>query len=129
MATLQSQSLNTSAILPTIKSFLIWAILLEVCFLVVGFPLVTLIIAAAAVVAIALQSVMSASAVLWVVSIVIGANLLAVLFTAASLSLRGIHPNEVSWLGWLTQDDINQLIPRYPACPLTCGLDPVHIDV
>ncbi|MEO0534209.1 MAG: hypothetical protein AAF215_10135 [Cyanobacteria bacterium P01_A01_bin.123] len=128
MLVTQSQKLNKFAILSTIKSFLIWAILLEVCFLVVGFPLVTLIIATAAIVAIALQSVMTASAVLWVVSIVIGANLLAVLLTAASLSLKGIHPHEVSWLGWLTQDDADQLIPRYPACPLTCALTPVRVN-
>lgn len=123
----ESKTLNKLTVLSTVKSFLIWAILLEVCFLVVGFPLVTLIIAGAAVVAVALQSVMAASAVLWVVSVVVGTNLLAVLFTAASLSLKGIHPHEVSWLGWLAQDNMSQNTPRYPACPLTCALSPVNV--
>jgi hypothetical protein len=106
--------------LSLVKSFLIWTFTLTVCLLVIGFPLVVLMAAAGAVVAIALQPVMSVSAVLVVASGLIGLNILAVLAGAAVLTLKGVHPQEVSWLSWLhgKADPLHSSV--YAACPLTC---------
>ncbi|MFE4107193.1 hypothetical protein [Almyronema epifaneia] len=127
MAIARSQSTGSWALLSLLKSFLIWMLILEVCFLVIGFPIVTLITAGAAVAAIALLPLMPANAVLFVVSVVIGANLLGVTLLSIGLTLKGVYPHEVSWLGWLNQEAGSKQVPVYAACPLTCDVNSIAL--
>ena len=106
-----------------VKSFLIWSFTLTVCLLVVGFPVGALVVTVGLLAAIILQTVIPASAVLLVTGSILSLNVAIVAIGAAALSLQGIHPEEVSWLGWLhgQRDLIN--IPVYASCPLTCQLE------
>ena len=110
--------------LTLIKSFLIWSFTLTVCFLVVGFPLVVLMATIGVLATVILQAVLPVSAVLLVIGSLVGANLLAVFIGASVLTLKGIHPHEVSWLGWLQGNENSSHSSVYASCPLTCGLTP-----
>ena len=105
-----------------IKSFLVWSFTLTVCLLVVGFPVGALVVTIGLLATIVLQTVLPASAVLLVTSSIFSLNIAIVVVGAAALSLKGIHPEEVSWLKWLhgQQDLVNT--PVYASCPLTCQL-------
>lgn len=105
-----------------VKSFLIWSFTLTVCFLVAGFPLVFLMATVGALSVVILQSVLPVSAVLLVASIFIGGSLLAVFVGAAILTLKGIHPQDVSWLRWLHGEAKPSHTSVFAACPLTCSL-------
>lgn len=121
MTVANQQVVQNTTLLETLKSFLVWVLILEVSFLVVGFPLVTIIVAGAALLAVTLQSFMS-SAVLVVATGLIVINLLAVCIASGLLVSRGVYPHEVSWLDWLKSDadPLNQ--PIYASCPLTCDI-------
>ena len=108
--------------LVTLKSFLVWTFTLTVCLLVVGFPLVVLMVTIGSLAALVLQSVLPMSAVLLVASSLVGINLLAVILGAAVLTLKGIHPQQVSWLSWLHGEAKPVHTSVYAACPLTCSL-------
>ncbi len=121
MALAQSSSLGKKYSLFMIKSFLIWTFTLAVCLLVVGFPLVVLMATVGSLLSIVLQHVMPVSAVLLVAGSLIVFNVMAVVVGAAVLTLKGIHPNEVRWLNWLSEaDPLHTSI--YAACPLTCEM-------
>lgn len=113
----KSYSLNQK-----IKGFLIWAFTLTVCLLVAGFPLIVLMVAIGAIMAISLQSLLPISAVLLVAVGLVGANVLGILFGAAVLTVKGVNPREVRWLNWLhgEQNVLHKSI--FAACPLTCEL-------
>jgi hypothetical protein len=121
MTIANQQNLRKSAVLDNSKSFLTWALLLEVSFLVVGFPLVTIIVAAASLLAITLSSVMPSS-VLLVASGLVATNIIVVFAAAGMLTAKGVHPHEVSWLDWLNKDDARLNDPIFASCPLTCDL-------
>ncbi|WP_421654446.1 hypothetical protein [Leptothermofonsia sp. ETS-13] len=70
--------------------------------------------------AVILQSVLPVSAVLVVAGSILGLNLLAVIVGAAALTLKGVHPQEVSWLRWLNGEDDPHHTSVYASCPLTC---------
>jgi len=118
----QNKSLTQNQFLAVIKSFLIWCFTLTVCFLVVGFPVVAVITAITSVFAIALQSILPVSAVLLVASSVIGMNILAILLISAGLTLKGIHPQQVSWLRWLHGKGSLKQTAQFASCPITCNL-------
>ncbi len=122
MVLAHGQSYRRFYYLVMLKSFLIWAFTLGVCLLIIGFPLVILMVTIGALLSVALQSVMPASAVLVVAGSLLGINLFGILFGAALLTLKGIHPHEVSWLRWLSgdADPSNQTV--YASCPLTCSI-------
>ncbi|MEC4983397.1 MAG: hypothetical protein SAK42_04705 [Oscillatoria sp. PMC 1076.18] len=122
MEMVQKQDLAKTYSLTVVKSFLVWSFTLGVCLLVVGFPLVFLMATVGVLSAIILQSVLPASAVLLVASSIIGINLLLVIVGAAVLTLKGVHPQEVSWLHWLHGNGKIINNPIYAACPLTCGV-------
>lgn len=105
-----------------VKSFLIWTFTLSVCLVVVGFPVVVLMVAAGAILAIALQSILPVSAVLLVAGSLIGVNIFSILLGAAILTFKGIHPHEVRWLHWLHGEANDIKHPIFAACPLTCNL-------
>lgn len=117
-----SRSWNNSQIWAAMKSFSIWSVTLGVCLLVVGFPVVAVTAAIGAIAAIVLQSVLSVSAVLVVAGSVLGASVLAIVASSAVLTARGIHPETVSWLGWLRGDRASGVAAIYASCPLACML-------
>lgn len=118
----QQENLNKTY-LAIARTFLVWAFTLTVCLLVVGFPLVVLMATVAVLAAIVLQSILPMSAVLVVVGSVLGANVLGVLLGAVILTVKGVHPEDVTWLNWLhgKSHPMHQ-IPTYASCPLTCDL-------
>jgi hypothetical protein len=115
-----SQKAKTSASLVLVKNFLAWAFILTVCLLIVGFPLVILAVTVGALSSIILQSIMPISAVLLVSSSIIGFPVLAILVGAFVLTLKGVYPQDVSWLTWLHPKSVKA--PVYAACPLTCEI-------
>ncbi|MBW4572659.1 MAG: hypothetical protein KME31_33195 [Tolypothrix carrinoi HA7290-LM1] len=122
MVAAQSSNLGKTQSLLMIKSFLIWSFTLAVCLLVVGFPLVVLMATVGCLLSIVLQSVMPVSAVLLVAGGLILFNVMAVVFTAGMLTLKGVHPSQVSWLSWLHGEADETQTTVYAACPLTCDV-------
>jgi hypothetical protein len=120
MALAQAQELSKSQLLTVIRSFLIWTFTLTVCWLVVGFPLIFLIMTIGSLFAISLQAVLPTSAVFVVAGSILLANVLVVLFGAGLLTLKGIHPHQVSWLRWLNGEANPLHHSVYASCPLTC---------
>ena len=106
-----------------VKSFLIWSFTLTVCLLVVGFPVGALVVMIGILAAIILQTFIPASAVLIVVAGISSLNIAVVVIGAAVLSFKGIHPEEVSWLGWLHNQKELVNLPVYASCPLTCQFE------
>jgi energy-coupling factor transporter transmembrane protein EcfT len=104
----------------TIKSFLIWTFALTVSWFVVGFPIVAIMATLGALAALVLQAVIPMSSVLVVSGMLLLLNVFGILFGAALLAVRGIHPHEVSWLKWLDPKNSNSKTPIFAACPLTC---------
>jgi hypothetical protein len=122
MALAQSPRLGNVYGLLMIKSFLIWTFTLAVCLLVVGFPVVILMVTVGSLLAVVLQSVIPISAVLLVAGTIISLNLLGVMLGAAVLTLRGVHPDQVTWLRWLQGEENPRHSAVYASCPLTCSL-------
>lgn len=122
MALSQSQSFRKFYYLFMLKSFLIWAFTLTVCLLIIGFPLVILMVTIGSLLAVVLQSILPISAVLVVASSILSINLLAVIVGAGALTLKGVHPQEVSWLRWLHGEDDPRHTSVYASCPLTCDV-------
>lgn len=118
----ERQGWEKSYSLAVVKSFLIWSFTLLVCLLVVGFPLIAIMATVGCLLAVVLQSVMPMSAVLLVAGGIITANIMAVIIGAAVLTLKGIHPEQVSWLRWLHGQGTPSHTSVYASCPLTCGL-------
>jgi len=108
-----------------VKSFLIWTFTLAVCLLVVGFPLVVLMATVGCLLSVVLQSVMPVSAVLLVAGSLIMLNVMAVVFAAGMLTLKGVHPSEVKWLSWLHGETDQMNTSVYAACPLTCEVNKI----
>ncbi|MEA5593873.1 hypothetical protein [Rivularia sp. UHCC 0363] len=122
MSLSQTTDMGKTYSLLMIKSFLIWTFTLAVCLLVVGFPLVVLMATIGCLLSIVLQSVMPASAVLFVAGSLIMFNVMAVIVAAGVLTLRGVHPNQVEWLSWLHgEEELSASV--YAACPLTCEVE------
>jgi hypothetical protein len=122
MVSAQSSNLGKTYSLLMIKSFLIWTFTLAVCLLVVGFPLVVLMATVGCLLSIILQSVMPVSAVLLVAGALIMFNVMAVVFAAGVLTIKGVHPSEVKWLSWLHGEADQMQTTVYAACPLTCEI-------
>jgi len=119
------ETIRKNSYVGLIKSFLIWSFTLTVCLLVVGFPVGALVVTVGLLATIILQTVLPASAVLLVTGSIFSLNLAIVVVGAAALSLKGVNPEEVSWLSWLHGQENLLNSPVYASCPLTCqsGLD------
>ncbi|MGB5959233.1 MAG: hypothetical protein WBG73_01135 [Coleofasciculaceae cyanobacterium] len=115
-----NESLTKTYSLAMVKTFLIWTFTLAVCLLVVGFPLIVLMVTIGSLLAITLQSVLPISAVLLVAGSLVSINVFAVVFGAAVLTFKGVHPEDVSWLNWLHGQQNALHTSVYAACPLTC---------
>ncbi|MBD2022661.1 hypothetical protein H6F43_20980 [Leptolyngbya sp. FACHB-36] len=124
MALSQSQGFRNVYYILMVKSFLIWTLTLAVCLLIVGFPIIILMMAIGSALAVILQSIMPVSAVLVVASSLLGMNLFGILFGAAALTLKGIHPHDVTWLRWLHGQENPRHNSVNAACPLTCSIRP-----
>ena len=125
MHSLTSKNVRKNIYLETTKSFLVWSLTLTVCLLVVGFPLGVLLVTCGILATVILQAVLPSSAVVLVTGSILCLNVFVVVFGAAILTFKGIHPEEVSWLNWLhgTEDGFSS--PVYASCPLTCDLSNV----
>ncbi len=123
MALSLTSNLSKTDSLLMVKSFLIWTFTLAVCLLVVGFPLVVLMATVGCLLSVVLQSVMPVSAVLLVAGGLIMLNVMAVIFAAGMLTLKGVHPKQVQWLSWLHGETEQMQTSVYAACPLTCEID------
>jgi hypothetical protein len=120
---LAHNSLTKNNYLALSKSFLVWCLALAICLLVVGFPLVAVMATVGAVLSIALHPVLPVSAVLLVAGGILAANIFFVVATAITLTAKGIHPEQVRWLNWLSGNSSNlQHTTTYAACPLTCEI-------
>ena len=119
----QNRAIHKSRYVAIAKSFLIWCFALTVTLLVVGFPLVVLMATIGALLSITLHPILPVSAVLLVAGGTIALNILAVIFGAAVLTAKGIHPHEVRWLSWLHGDANPVSTTTYSTCPLTCDID------
>ena len=117
-----TRSWDTSYLSIFLKSFLIWSFTLIVCLLVVGFPIVVLMMTVGSLMAIVLQSVLPVSAVLVVAGTIIGGTLMSIFLAAGMLTLKGVHPQEMSWLTWLHGNEVVASESVYASCPLTCEL-------
>lgn len=116
---------GNSYLLSMTKSFLIWTLTLTVCFLVVGFPLVVILMTVGVLAAIVLQSILPASAIVLVSGGFLGVTTVIILISSLLLTIKGIRPDEVQWLGWLHETDKDKINknPIYASCPLTCGIE------
>ena len=117
-----TRSWDTSYFSIFLKSFLIWSFTLFVCLLVVGFPIVVIMMTVGALMAIILQSILPVSAVLVVASLIVGGTMMSIFVAAAMLTIKGVHPQEMSWLTWLHGKEVVSSEPVYASCPLTCEL-------
>ena len=105
----------------SMKSFFVWIFVLTVCWFVLGFPLIVLLVTGGTLLAIALQAVLSGSAVFFVAVSLFTVNISAILVAAAILTLRGIYPHQIKWLSWLNQSNSSkQEQAIFASCPLTC---------
>lgn len=121
----QENSWRNSYLFAMTKSFLIWTFTLTVCFLVVGFPLVVILMTVGVLAAIVLQSILPASAIVLVSGGILGATTVAIIISSLFLTIKGIRPDEVQWLGWLHDTDKDKINQNsiYASCPLTCGIE------
>lgn len=113
---------QNSYLLAMSKSFLIWTFTLTVCFLVVGFPLVVIMMTVGVLAAVVLQSILPASAILLVSGSILGITTVMIMFSSILLTLKGIRPDEVQWLGWLHDTKTIEQTSIYASCPLTCSI-------
>ena len=118
-------SWHNSYLLAIAKSFLIWAFTLTVCFLVVGFPVVVVIMTVGVLASVVLQSIIPASAIVVVSASILSITSLGIILSSVVLTLKGIHPHEVKWLGWLQEKERNTHQPVYASCPLTCSINQI----
>ncbi|MBW4442730.1 MAG: hypothetical protein KME10_16145 [Plectolyngbya sp. WJT66-NPBG17] len=122
MTLANSQSLENSAILFTLKSVSVWVFTLTVCMIVIGFPMFILVVSLSALAAFVLNAILPFSSILFVSAIVIGVHAFGILFAAAWLTSKGIHPQEVEFLRWLNGQENPLHTSVYASCPLTCDL-------
>ncbi len=116
-------SWQNNYLLAVVKSFLLWTFTLTVCFLVVGFPVVVVMMTVGVLGAVVLQSILPASAIVIVTGSIFGGTTIAIVLSSLFLTFKGVHPHEVSWLGWLHENERNSaVLPLYASCPLTCDI-------
>ena len=115
-------SWQNSYLLAMTKSFFLWTLTLTVCFLVVGFPVVVVLMTIGVLAAVILQSVLPASALLLVSAGILGGTAMIIMLSSVLLTIKGVNPEEVKWLGWLREEKQLNSNPIYASCPLTCNV-------
>ncbi len=123
MALARSQGLGNLYFLFALKSFLIWTFTLTVCMIVLGFPVLVLVVSVGALLAVTLHAILPASGVLFATISVLGIHALGIMFAAAFLTFKGIHPQDVEWLRWLNGQENPLHTSIYASCPLTCDIE------
>jgi len=116
------RNINNNSFFQNLKSFLVWSFALTVCFLVVGFPAGFVLVSIGVLMAVLLHAVMPISSVILVGTGILALNILIVVASAALLTIKGIKPQDVTWLSWLHGDAELHYDQVYASCPLTCGL-------
>ncbi len=122
MTVSQSQMVNQSDYGLMLKDFLLWAGILTVCLLIIGFPVGILIVTVGSLLAMALHSMLPGVGILLVAGSVIGVQVGGVLVGAAILTSKGIRPSDVTWLPWMRGEANPKHESTYAACPLTCDV-------
>jgi phosphoglycerol transferase MdoB-like AlkP superfamily enzyme len=122
MTLANSQSPETSAVLFTLKSFSVWVFTLTVCMIVIGFPVFVLVVSLSALAAFVLDTILPFSSILFVSISVLGVHAVGVMLAAAWLTSKGIHPQEVDFLRWLSGNENPLHTSVYASCPLTCDV-------
>lgn len=120
--TLGPQTVGQSQRVFWLKSFLMWAFTLLICMIVVGFPLLILVVTVGSLLAVTLQSVLPMSAVLLITGGIVVTHLLGIVVVSAFLTFRGVHPQDVTWLTWLSGKADLRSASVYASCPLTCDI-------
>jgi hypothetical protein len=105
-----------------LRSFLVWMGVLTVCFLIIGFPVGILIVTIGSLLAVMLHGMLPGVGLVLVVGSLIGIQVLGVMVGAAMLTLKGVRPEDVSWLPWLRGEANLKQESKYAACPLTCDI-------
>ncbi|MBL1174267.1 hypothetical protein [Pantanalinema sp. GBBB05] len=118
----QSQVIAQPDLGLTLKSFALWTGILTVCLLIIGFPVGILIVTIGWLLAMSLHAIMPGLGILLVVGSLIAVQILGVMVAAATLTYKGIHPKDVSWLPWVQGRANPQHEASYAACPLTCDV-------
>lgn len=123
MTLANSQSLENSAILFSLKSFSVWVFTLTVCMIVIGFPMFILVVSLSALAAFVLNAILPFSSILFVCAIVIGVHAIGIMSASAWLTAKGIHPQEVEFFRWLNGKENPLHTSVFASCPLTCEID------
>ena len=122
MTLANSQSLENSDILFKLKSFSVWVFTLTICMIVIGFPVFVLVVSVSALAAFILNTILPFSSILFVSVSVIGIHAIGIMYAAAWLTSKGIHPQEVEFLRWLNGKENPSHPSVYASCPLTCEI-------
>ncbi|MGF1488694.1 MAG: hypothetical protein ACFBSE_16540 [Prochloraceae cyanobacterium] len=122
MEIISKENIVKDNLLAHLKSFLIWCFTLSICFLVVGFPLGFILVTLGVLATLVLNAIMPINAVIVVSSSILALNVLVVLLSAATLTIKKIQPQSVSWLSWLHGDAKPHHDTIYASYPLTCSL-------
>lgn len=120
MALSQTQTISRFNYGLMLKSFLLWFGILTVCLLIIGFPVGILIVTIGSILAVVLNAVMPGVGLVLVAGGFIAVQLVGVAIASAVLTLRGTHPQDISWLPWARGEANPTNESTFAACPLTC---------
>lgn len=122
MAFSQTQAISHPDYGLMMKSFLLWTGILTVCLLIIGFPVEILIVTVGSLLSVVLQTVMPGVGIVLVAGGFFAVQIIGILVLAAVLTLKGVHPKDVSWLPWTRGEANLNHQATYAACPLTCDI-------
>ena len=117
-----TQSSKGLHLFSTAKSILIWSFALTVCMIVIGFPMFVLMVSLASLLAFTLHAIMPTHAILITTVGFLGVHIVGIIAASAFLTFKGIHPQEVEWLRWLSGHENPDTSSTFASCPLTCDI-------
>ena len=122
MTLANSPNYNQFHVVSTLKSISMWSFVLTVCMIVIGFPILMLVVALGSLVAVTLHAIMPTHAILITTVGFLGVHIAGILAASAYLTFKGIHPQEVEWLRWLSGHENPDTSSTFASCPLTCDI-------
>lgn len=122
MTLANSPNYNQFHVVSTLKSISMWSFVLTVCMIVIGFPIFMLVVALGSLVAVTLHAIMPTHAILITTVGFLGVHIAGILAASAYLTFKGIHPQEVEWLRWLSGHENPDTASTFASCPLTCDI-------
>ena len=106
----------------TLTSISVWSFVLTVCMIVIGFPVLMLVVGLGSLVAVTLHAIMPTHAILITTVGFLGVHIVGIVAASAFLTFKGIHPQEVEWLRWLSGHENPDTSSTFASCPLTCDI-------